>query len=173
MSNLQAVWWSSALKLNEIHGFGSARCLHQLLLSASLAVLGISLLRRLRLEARMCKTISVLGWLVGMCFKRCELWSMLSTCSLESGLFRRQAEQMHISKGSGLLASHFMWALQGSCPTGQALSCGTAGPFGEGGTTAATQSTASQQKIYLLIFDGHLSPKCPKTAFTNSTASSS
>lgn len=31
-----------------------------------------------------------------MSFKRRELWSMLSTCSLESGLFRHQAEQMHI-----------------------------------------------------------------------------
>lgn len=44
----------------------------------------------------MCKAISGLGWLTGMPFKRCEFWSMLSTCSLESGLFRCHAKQMRI-----------------------------------------------------------------------------
>lgn len=55
-----------------------------------------------------------------MSFKSCDLWSMLSTCSLASGLFRCQVEQMCI-QALRAAGPTFHVSSARLLPTGQAL----------------------------------------------------
>lgn len=114
----------------------------------------------------MCKTSSELGWAVVISSSRCELWSMLSICSPESGLFKQSRD---LSKGQCCWLHISCELCKPSAPPDR--SC-WATASGEGAAAAATAFTVPHKKVYLIIFDGHLCLKSHKTAFTNFTSSS-